>query len=833
MKNMQRLLILIFIIGLNATVLAQIPVQLPSLSATKGDTVTIPLTLGDLQNKAIYSCYAVITFNHNVLTPISATNVGTISANWAAPIMNLDSLGIIKLGLYGADPLASAGTLVFLKFIASGDFGDTTSLIFRTFEFNANHADDPKPVLQNGFVSIKPKPINITVTTSIGVGTTVTVDGVIYPAPYTTTWEPGTNHTIGVTSPQAAGENTTYYFSMWNDGMAQTHQVSPVTDAVFTANLRTQYLVKITSDYGSPAGAGWYDAGSQVTISVATPVAVDAVTRRVFTGWTGTGTGAYSGTNNPASFTLSAPVVEQAHWKTQYKLEVNTLPAGLVEITGSGWYDAGSTTTTGAAPASVGSGADKKDFFYWLVDNVKVTGNPVSVTMDNAHVATAAYLGYISVKIGTNLADSSVVIVDGKTLTAPVTQTWIKGSEHTLDIPATQLEQNGQRFAFTAWSDGKSRQHGVAPVSDTTFSANLTREFKLNIATEPAGLGNLTGTSWHPAGTTVNLGPAPETVTFQEKSFAFAFWKIAETRFFENAPALQMDTTQSACAYFWRSSFIQGKILVLDEPVPGFTLYLNAAGADSATTDANGEFLFENLAAGEYTLVPKSNGLAFENSLLAINLNAGNIENLILTATDVQAPAIELLTPVGGTKFNQGDPIEINWRAADNMGVDSLVIFFSEDAGANWKLLASPNGSDSSFSWTAPEIISATCLIQVLASDRSGNIAFAQNETPFTIQNPTGVAELAETVFSFKLNQNYPNPFNPTTEISFEMPQAGQVTIKIYNLNGQELGTLFQGWAVAGPHRISWKAQDLPSGVYFYQFRGLGKMITRRMLLTK
>jgi len=825
--------LLIFLFGFSASLFAQIPVQLPTIAVTKGETISVPLVLGDLHNAEIYSCYTVISFNPAVLTPTSATNVGTISASWAAPVVNLDSLGTMKLGLYGADPLASAGTLVFLNFTASGDFGDTTGLVFQTFEFNANHPDDPTPVLTNGFISIKPKPINITVTTSVGTGTTVTVDGVSHPAPYSTTWEPGTGHSIGVASPQAAGENTMYYFSSWNDGLAQTHSVSPTTDVVFTASLRTQYLVKITSDYGNPTGAGWYDAGSQVTVSVTTPVAVDANTRRVFTSWTGTGTGAYSGTNNPASFTLSAPVVEQANWKTQYKLEVNTLPAGLAEIAGSGWYDAGSTATTGTAPASVGSGAAKKDFFYWMVDNVKVTGNPVSVTMDAAHTATAAYLSYVSVKIETNLTDSSVVIVDGQTLTAPVTQSWIKGSEHTLDIPASQREQNGQRFAFTAWSDGKSRQHVVAPVSDTSFTATLTREFQLNITTEPAGLGNLTGTTWHPAGATINLGPAPETTTFQGKSFTFVSWKIGAMQVFETAPSLQMDTTKSACARFWQNAFIQGKIVVQDQPAAALTLYLNTVGADSVITNANGEFLFENLAAGKYTLVPKAEGLAFENSQLAIDLTNGNVKNLLITATDVQAPVIKLLNPVGGESWTPGDQVQIKWQATDNIGVDSLVIFFSSDAGANWSFVAVQNATDSIFTWTVPEIKSNSGMIQVLASDLAGNVASAQNETPFTIVTSNVVGELSEMVFSFKLNQNYPNPFNPTTEISFEMPQAGEVSLKIFNVSGQELETLFQGWAEAGPHRMHWQARDLSSGIYFYQFRGLGKIITRRMLLTK
>lgn len=833
MKSMKMMLFFIFVLGISASLFAQIPVQLPTLEVTRGDTIAVPLTLGDLQNNAIYSCYTIINFDEQVLTPVNATNAETISENWAAPVVNLDSLGVFKLGLYGADSLTTAGTLVFLNFIASGDFGDTTSLVFDTFEFNANHADDPQPALQNGFVSIKPKPINITVTTSVGEGTTVIVDGNTYPAPFTTSWEPGTEHTLGIDSPQAVGDDTLHYFESWNDGMAQTHLVTPETDTVFTASLRTQYRVQIISRHGTPSGAGWYDAGSQVTVSIDTLVAGNTNTRYRFAGWTGTGPGAYSGPDNPASFTITGPVVELANWTPQFKLEVNTLPAGLAEISGTGWYNAGTEATTGTAPDSVGEGAEKKDFFYWMVDGKKVSGNPISVTMDTAHVASAAYLGYISVDVGTNLTENSVVIIDGDTLTAPVTQTWIDGSEHTLDVPETQLEENGQRFVFGAWSDGGTRQHVVAPTTDTTFTATLLKEFQLRVVTKPANIGDLTTTTWHALGTSVNLGPAPDSLSYADDFYGFAYWEVDDSQIFENTTNVTLDTPKVAIAHYLQNAFIQGKITVMDAPVSGVRIYLNETRDDSVTSDARGEFLFENLVADEYTLVPEFTGLKFDESQLTIDLNTGNVKNLVVTAIDTLAPEVELLNPLGGESFVQGDPVEIKWKAFDNVGIDSLELYFSADAGSNWTILATTDAQDSVFAWTVPEIISATCFIQVQANDLSGNWVTIQNQAPFIIQDATAVKQLAEKSFSFQLHQNYPNPFNPMTEITFEMPRDGMATLKIFNINGQEIATLFRGWTKAGPHRIQWKANDLPSGIYFYQFRGLGKVMTRRMLLTK
>ena len=75
-----------------------------------------------------------------------------------------------------------------------------------------------------------------------------------------------------------------------------------------------------------------------------------------------------------------------------------------------------------------------------------------------------------------------------------------------------------------------------------------------------------------------------------------------------------------------------------------------------------------------------------------------------------------------------------------------------------------------------------------------------------------------------KLNQNYPNPFNPETEISFQLPEANHVVIKIYNVRGEEIRTLTDGQYQVGGHQIRWDGKDnngnlVPSGVYLYQLQ--------------
>ncbi|HVE58178.1 MAG TPA: FG-GAP-like repeat-containing protein [Pyrinomonadaceae bacterium] len=155
-------------------------------------------------------------------------------------------------------------------------------------------------------------PVNFTVAnTNVSVtiqtnpaGLSIIVDGTTYTSPQPfSNWVSGSTHTIAVTSPQG-NSSTRYVWSNWSDGGAASHTVAPTSNTTYTANFTTEHFMTMTSGTGGTVSppSGWFPAGAQVQIN-----AVPNTGYR-FNGWTGT----YTGTNNPATVTITAPVSQTA-----------------------------------------------------------------------------------------------------------------------------------------------------------------------------------------------------------------------------------------------------------------------------------------------------------------------------------------------------------------------------------------------------------------------------------------------------------------------------------------------------------------------------------------
>lgn len=97
----------------------------------------------------------------------------------------------------------------------------------------------------------------------------------------------------------------------------------------------------------------------------------------------------------------------------------------------------------------------------------------------------------------------------------------------------------------------------------------------------------------------------------------------------------------------------------------------------------------------------------------------------------------------------------------------------------------------------------------------------------------TSVGNWNQHAGQFKLGQNYPNPFNPSTTIDYSVPVAALVTLRVFNVLGQEVATLVNEQKNTGTYQVAFQGRDLPSGVYYYRLTAGQYSETRRMALIK
>jgi hypothetical protein len=86
---------------------------------------------------------------------------------------------------------------------------------------------------------------------------------------------------------------------------------------------------------------------------------------------------------------------------------------------------------------------------------------------------------------------------------------------------------------------------------------------------------------------------------------------------------------------------------------------------------------------------------------------------------------------------------------------------------------------------------------------------------------------------AFSFDQNYPNPFNPATTITYAVPQNSFISLRVFDILGNEVQTLVNETKSAGTYTVSFDAASVPSGVYFYSLEAGNFISTKKMVLIK
>ncbi len=145
--------------------------------------------------------------------------------------------------------------------------------------------------------------------------------------------------------------------------------------------------------------------------------------------------------------------------------------------------------------------------------------------------------------------------------------------------------------------------------------------------------------------------------------------------------------------------------------------------------------------------------------------------------------------------------------------------------GSNPKVITGPTVFDGTLSGAKGNMV-----IYVF---NSGNSNMFTQSSPIAIDVLNGIENTNELPKEYALMQNYPNPFNPTTLIKYDLPKAGLVTLKVYDLLGREVATLINGNQAAGKYSVQFNASKLASGVYIYRIQSNNFSAVKKLMLLK
>jgi murein tripeptide amidase MpaA len=207
------------------------------------------------------------------------------------------------------------------------------------------------------------------------------------------------------------------------------------------------------------------------------------------------------------------------------------------------------------------------------------------------------------------------------------------------------------------------------------------------------------------------------------------------------------------------------------------------------------------------------------------NVQAINFQSTVLNVELIPNPTpVELISFSASSNENL---ILLNWSTATESNNKGFEVLRSEGGNSEWKNIGFVDGNGTTtkthlYSFNDEGVQPGKYLYRLKQIDFDGSFTYSKT---VEIENNKPA--------QFVLEQNYPNPFNPTTTIKYQIPLNSRVTIKVFDELGNEVSTLMNEDQTAGYHSINFSAQNLSSGIYYYEIKSGNFISVHKMLFLK